>query len=142
MNTKRDPKPRRGFCMTILLWGINDAPGGGDGGLHVVFQLYFIERNYVSSNIAEVRARDPYSRQTTDGHRIISYEYGVPALYNGEQVYLIVYHSFAELYAVPNMNRQQLIILTVILTLAAAVLAALLSKLFTRPILAIKRTAA
>ena len=50
-----------------------------------------------------------------------------------------MYHSFAELYAVLNMNRQQLVILTVILTLAAAVLAALLSKLFTRPILAIKR---
>lgn len=87
----------------------------------------------------KILAREPYSRQTTDGHRIISYEYGVPALYNGEQVYLIVYHSFAELYAVLDMNRQQLVILTVILTLAAAVLAALLSKLFTRPILAIKR---
>ena len=88
---------------------------------------------------SEICAGKIYSRQRVVGNRIISYEYGVPVRYHGQNAYLILYHAFTELYAVLDMNRHQLVMLTVILTLAAAVLAVFLSKRFTGPILAIKQ---
>lgn len=88
----------------------------------------------------KIRALEPYSRETMEGSRIVSYEYGLPAYYHGEEVYVILYHSFTELNNVLDLNRHQLMILSVILTLVSAILAAFLARLFTRPILAIKKT--
>lgn len=98
------------------------------------------ERIANGEDYPKIRAMEPYSRETMEGRRIISYEYGLPARYHGEDVYVILYHSFTELNNVLDLNRRQLMILSVILTLASAVLAAFLSKLFTRPILTIKKT--
>ncbi len=91
-------------------------------------------------NYSKIRKGQPYSYEAMDGNRAISYEQGVPVRYYGEEAYLILYHPFTELYTVLDMNRHQLIILSVILTLASAVLAAVLTKLFTSPILTIKKT--
>lgn len=98
------------------------------------------ERIANGPDYSKILALEPYTREGMDGRRIISYEYGTPALYHGEEAYVILFHSFAELYSVLDMNRQQLVILSVILTLAAAVLAAFLSRRFTAPILSIKKT--
>lgn len=98
------------------------------------------ERIANGDDYSKIRAMEPYSRETIEGSRIISYEYGLPARYHGEDVYVILYHSFTELNNVLDLNRHQLMILSVILTLASAILAAFLSKLFTRPILTIKKT--
>lgn len=98
------------------------------------------ERIANGDDYSKIRALEPYSRETMEGRRIVSYEYGLPARYHGEEVYVILYHSFTELNDVLDLNRHQLMILSVLLTLASAVLAAFLSRLFTRPILTIKRT--
>lgn len=98
------------------------------------------ERIANGDDYPKIRAMEPYSRETLEGRRIVSYEYGLPARYHGEEVYVVLYHSFTELNDVLDLNRHQLMILSVILTLASAVLAAFLSKLFTRPILTIKKT--
>lgn len=98
------------------------------------------ERIANGEDYSKIRALQSYSRETMEGRRIVSYEYGLPARYHGEDVYVILYHSFTELNDVLDLNRHQLMILSVILTLASAILAAFLSKLFTRPILTIKKT--
>lgn len=98
------------------------------------------ERIANGDDYSKIRAMEPYSKETMEGSRIISYEYGLPARYHGEDVYVILYHSFTELNNVLDLNRHQLMILSVILTLASAALAAFLSRLFTRPILTIKKT--
>ena len=82
----------------------------------------------------------PMARETRKGNRVEGYEIGIPIRYYGESAYLILYHSFAELHNVLDMNRRQLVVLSVILTVAAAVLAGFLAKRFTRPILIIKKT--
>lgn len=98
------------------------------------------ERIANSPDYPSIRAGEPYSRETREGSRVIAYEQGVPIRYCGEDAYLILYHAFTELYTVLDMNRQQLMTLTILLTLASAVLAGVLSKVFTSPILTIKKT--
>lgn len=98
------------------------------------------ERIANGEDYSKIRALQSYSRETMEGRRIVSYEYGLPTRYHGEDVYVILYHSFTELNDVLDLNRHQLMILSVILTLASAILAAFLSKAFTRPILTIKKT--
>ena len=98
------------------------------------------ERIAEGENYASILAGETYCHETAEGRRAVSYEQGVPVRYYGQDAYLILYHAFNELYTVLDMNRQQLVALTVLLTLAAAVLAGALAKAFTSPILAIKRT--
>ncbi len=119
-------------------------------GLYNLGHPIDLEESYIDISVWEqimngedyskICAGQTYSRQRIKGNRITSYEYGVPVRYHGQDAYLILYHAFTELYMVLDMNRHQLVLLTVILTLAAAVLAAFLSKRFTGPILAIKKT--
>ena len=84
--------------------------------------------------------RESYTSEKKKGSRLYSYEIGIPVQYNGEEAYAILYHSFTELYEVLDMNRKQLVAFSVLLSLVSAVLAALLSKSFTKPIHIIKGT--
>lgn len=93
-----------------------------------------------SGEYQKILQREPYSLQREKRGRIVSYEIGIPVQYQGQEAYLLLYHSFSELYSVLDMNRRQLVIFSVLLTLAAALLAGLLSKRFTRPLLTIKKT--
>ena len=98
------------------------------------------ERIANGENYPKILAGEPYTSERMDRSRVEAYEIGIPIRYHGEDAYLILYHSFEELYNVLDMNRRQLVILSVILTAAAAVLAAFLARRFTRPIRGIKRT--
>ena len=98
------------------------------------------ERIANGENYPKILAGKPYTSERMDRSRVEAYEIGIPIRYHGEDAYLILYHSFEELYNVLDMNRRQLVILSVILTAAAAVLAAFLARRFTRPIRVIKRT--
>lgn len=98
------------------------------------------ERIANGKNYPAIQAGESYCYETIENNRVISYEQGVPALYQGENAYFILYHTFAELYTILDMNRQQLVYLTVLLILISAILAGILSKLFTNPILTIKKT--
>jgi signal transduction histidine kinase len=83
---------------------------------------------------------EPYSRRILANNRLDAYEMGIPVLYYGTRAYVVLYRSLTELNAVLSMSRWQLVALSVILTLVAAVLAAILSARFTKPIQVIKQT--
>ncbi len=84
--------------------------------------------------------RETYSREIRAGSRLISYEIGIPAWYDGEAAYVILHQTFSELYGVLGMNRMLLIVLSILLTLVSAVIAAFLSRKFIQPIHIIKET--
>ena len=98
------------------------------------------ERIANGENYSKILAGEPYTSESMDRNRVEAYEIGIPIRYYGEDAYLILYHSFEELYNVLDMNRRQLVTLSVILTSATAILAAFLAKRFTHPILVIKKT--
>lgn len=83
---------------------------------------------------------EPYSKELEEDLGMNGYEVGIPVVYNKEPAYVIIHRSFTELYKVVNINRRHLIILSIILTLVSAVLAAILSGRFVKPIFIIKKT--
>ena len=96
-----------------------------------------IENSDVYENVL---ARQTYSREVRENSHLESYEIGLPAVYNGEEVYLILRQSFSELNQVLGMNRRQLIAFSILLTLVSAVIAAVLSRRFIKPVRIIKDT--
>ena len=72
-------------------------------------------------------------------NRVVAVEQGIPITYDGKNCYLVIHQSI-NLQTTLNLNRRQLVILSVFLTLAASVLAAVCSRHFTKPIYAIKDT--
>lgn len=93
-----------------------------------------------SDSYQQILDGEKYSRETRNGNQVVSYEIGIPVVYNQEKAYVILYQSFSELYRVLEMNRRQLIFFSILLTLVASVLAAVLSRIFVKPIHAIKNT--
>lgn len=79
----------------------------------------------------------PYRKIEKHGNQVFAFELGFPVTYNGEQCYLIM-HNFLMLQTALNLNRRQLTLLTVVLTVTASILAAVLSRQFTKPIYIIK----
>lgn len=70
---------------------------------------------------------------------MINIHIGIPVTYAGENAYLLIENMIRTDTAF-TFNRIQLIILTVVLTIAASILAAVGSRYFTKPIFAIKHT--
>lgn len=68
----------------------------------------------------------------------ISLEVGVPILYEGERAYLVFFRLMDEAGTVLNVNRRQLLWLSILLTAVAAIFAAFLASRFTRPIREVK----
>lgn len=83
---------------------------------------------------ANIESGATFNKLLYEGRKVTAYEIGIPIHYEGKEAYLILYHPFGELYTVLEMNRNQLIWITVILTFVAGILAILLSRRFTRPI--------
>lgn len=88
----------------------------------------------------QVLQGDPYDKIISNGSEPIALEIGIPALYENRQVVVILYHTMDQLHTVLNINRTQLVTLSVILTLFVAVVAAVLSRYFVKPIHTIKNT--
>ena len=83
---------------------------------------------------------ESFSREVRERSQLISYEIGIPVLYNGEKEYIILTQNFTELNQVLDMNRRQLIFFSVLLMIASAILAHILSRKFMKPIHIIKGT--
>ena len=79
----------------------------------------------------------PYKRIEKHGNRVFAIELGFPVTYDGQRCYLVM-HNNLMLQTTLNLNRRQLILLTVVLTVTASILAAVLSRQFTKPIYVIK----
>lgn len=82
----------------------------------------------------------PYSKIIRNGSDPIALEIGIPVLYGNRQAAVGLYQTMDQLHTVLRINRNQLVILSVILTLIAAVMAALLSRYFVKPIRIVKDT--
>lgn len=93
------------------------------------------ERIAESEEYLSILSGEPYIKTNREGIRIFSYETGIPVTYDGQKAYIILYRSFADLYTVLDMNRQLLIILSILLVMTASVLAAFLARKFTQPYL-------
>lgn len=92
-----------------------------------------------SDEFDNILGQAPYPKVNRKGGRVVSVELGIPVTFAGKASYLVVHHS-VNLHTVLNLNRRQLVILSIFLTLAASVLAAVCSRHFTKPIYAIKNT--
>lgn len=79
----------------------------------------------------------PYRIVKRHRDRIFGYELGFPVTYEGEPCFVVL-HNMVMLKTNLDLNRRQLILLTVLMTVTASVLAFLLSRHFTRPIFRIR----
>ena len=111
-----------------LLAGVQNEPEYG---------IWKFIRN--SDEFSNVKARQIYQNVLKSDHHIINIHIGIPVTYAGENAYLLIENMIRTDTAF-TFNRMQLIILTVVLTIAASILAAVGSGYFTKPIFAIKHT--
>ena len=91
------------------------------------------------SDFESLKEGRPYQHIERFHGQIVGYELGFPVTYNGDSDYLILRNALMT-RTVLNLNRSQLIVLSILLTGIASVLAAVLSKQFTRPIFQIKES--
>ncbi len=107
-------------------------------------QEWELEFNYQemilkNSNFDGLVEGQPYQHIERVHGQIVGYELGFPVTYNGESDFLILRNALMT-QTVLNINRSQLILLSILLTGIASVLAAVLSRQFTRPIFQIKES--
>ena len=103
------------------------------------WELKFVSPEMIlqKPDFKELLAGRPYRHIERMHGRIIGYELSFPVTCNGEHNYLILRNALMT-RTVLNLNRSQLIILSMLLTGIASVLAAVLSRQFSRPIFQIK----
>lgn len=97
------------------------------------------EKLQKSDDFQKILNRDRYTAYERSGTRITWVRFGLPVEYDGQDCYVLMYHSLSDIYSMLAVNRQQLVILCVLLTVVASVLAALMARQFTKPVFAIKR---
>ncbi len=93
-----------------------------------------------SKEYQQVLKGKSYNKIIQGGSEPIVLEIGIPVVYDKRQASIVLYHSLDQLHTVLRINRSQLMSLSITLTLAAAILAALLSRHFVKPIRIIKCT--
>ena len=91
------------------------------------------------TDFEELTEGHPYQHIERFHGQIIGYELAFPVTYNGESDYMILRNALMT-RTVLNLNRSQLIVLSILLTGIASALAAVLSKQFTKPIFQIKES--
>ena len=79
----------------------------------------------------------PYRVVDQHRDRLFGFELGFPVTYEGEPCFVIL-HNTIQMKTMLDLNRQQLILLTIFMTIAASLLALFLSRHFTRPIFQIR----
>lgn len=93
-----------------------------------------------SEEYRQVLQGESYHKIIRCGSEPLILEIGIPVVYENRPALIVLYHSMDELHTVLNINRSQLVTLSITLSLAAAILAALLSRYFVKPIHIIKCT--
>lgn len=73
-------------------------------------------------------------------NNVTSFEIGIPVIYSGKNAYVVLHYSLDEVSTVLQINRQQLVTLSIVLTIAAAAISIFLSRRFVKPIKKIKNT--
>lgn len=93
-----------------------------------------------SEEYQQVLKGQQYNKVIGHNGTMFSIEIGIPVLYDGKPSSVILYYSLDEMNTMLEINRRQLLMLSLILTLVSATLAALLSRYFVKPIRIIKET--
>lgn len=101
---------------------------------------YFWEGIQQNGEYDQLARGDTYSKATRYGTESLNFEMGIPVTYGGEPAYAFLHHPLDEVFTVLNMNRRQLTALSILLTVVASALAAILSHLFVGPIFKLKKT--
>lgn len=98
--------------------------------------------NYLtqSAEYQQLLRGTPYNRVLRYGSDPIALEVGIPAKYGGRQASVILYNTMDQLHTVLQINRNQLVMLSIVLTMLAAMVAAFLSRRFVKPIRVVKDT--
>lgn len=121
----------------------------GDGELTAMYSNGYQVTDTEGSIWHIVKDTEEY-RQVLQGHqysKVIEYEgtrfsieIGIPVVYQEKPSSVILYYSLDEMNTMLEINRRQLVVLSLILTGISAIIAAILSRYFTRPIKLIKNT--
>ena len=93
-----------------------------------------------SEEYANLFKGEQYTRIIKYGSTPIALEIGIPVLYNDKNAAIMLYETMDQLNTVLKINRRQLVVLSIVLTVIAAGIAALLSRYFVKPIHTIKNT--
>lgn len=110
---------------------------------HLVNQKDYKEEQMIWNSVREKKEFQnlldgvPYRYIERHRNRIIGFELGFPVTYDGNRCYMIMRNVLMS-KTVLDLNRRQLMFLSILLTATAAVLAGVLSRQFTRPIYEIK----
>lgn len=100
----------------------------------------FLNRFKKSEEYQKVLQGQTYYKMKRNKYEPLVLEIGIPVVYENKHALIVLYHSLDQLHTVLRMNRSQLVTLSITLSLAAAMLAALLSRHFVKPIHIIKCT--
>lgn len=79
-----------------------------------------------------------YNKIIRNDSEPIALEIGISVLYNNQQAVVVLYQTMDQLHTVLQINRNQLVMLSIILTFVSALVAAALSRYFIKPIHKIK----
>lgn len=91
-----------------------------------------------SEEYQKVLQGQQYNKVIEADGKMYAIEIGIPVLYAGKPSSVILFYSLDDMNTMLEINRRQLVALSLILTLVSAVFAALLSRYFTKPIKIIK----
>ena len=97
-------------------------------------------KNFIVNNYKQVLSGETKHEIENLGKRDMALIIGVPVVYENETAALFVYNSLPEIQTMQDMNRHQLFILSIVMTLVASILAFVLTRQFTKPIYQIKST--
>lgn len=93
-----------------------------------------------SQEYQQVLQGQQYSKVIEYEGTMYSIEIGIPIVYEGQPSAVILYHPLDAMNTMLEINRRQLVTLSIILLIVSAAAAALLSRYFTKPIQTIQKT--
>ena len=97
-------------------------------------------KNYIMSNYGQVLGGVTTREVEKHGKSNMSLIIGVPVIYEEESAALFVYNSLPEIQTMQDINRRQLLLLSIVMTSIVSILAFFLTRQFTTPINQIKST--
>ncbi|SCP95395.1 Signal transduction histidine kinase [Anaerobium acetethylicum] len=121
----------------IALYSIGHKISDEESMASMSESMKYVERSEEYQQVLQGKSYNKIIRYNADP---IVLEIGIPVFYNDRQASVILYQTLDQLHIALRINRNQLVTLSIILTLVAAMLAALLSRHFVKPIRIIKST--
>ena len=97
-------------------------------------------RSYITNNYEQVIRGETTHYIEENGKPDMAIVIGVPVVYENESAALFVYNPLPEIQTMQEINRRQLFILCIVMTLVVSILAFFLTRQFTKPIYTIKST--